>query len=137
MTALVEFVPHCRAFEMFTLHDGLRIPTTPSAEMIIFSADNSSILDQSRHALSVKTAKEPLPYLVAPKNLSAMAVLSFHLELGEPDFHPAAPVVDALRDAVASGRDRISTRGIALCAAAMPLLERTRRLEVHRWKRSW
>jgi aspartate aminotransferase len=24
-----------------------------------------------------------------------------HLELGEPDFHPAAPVVDALRDAVA------------------------------------
>jgi len=26
-----------------------------------------------------------------------------HLELGEPDFHPAAPTVDALRAAVAAG----------------------------------
>src|SRR6202162_5183352 len=55
-----------------------------------------------------------------------------HLELGEPDFHPAAPVVDALRDAVASGRDRyVSTRGIpALRAAIASDLRRTRRLEV-------
>src|SRR5690348_14408795 len=37
-----------------------------------------------------------------------------HLELGEPDFHPAAPVVDSLRNAVAAGRDRYcATRGIA------------------------
>ena len=36
-----------------------------------------------------------------------------HLELGEPDFHPAAPVVDAVRAAVANGRDRyVGTRGI-------------------------
>jgi len=55
-----------------------------------------------------------------------------HLELGEPDFHPAAAVVDALRDAVASGRDRyVSTRGIpALRAAIASYLRRTRRLEV-------
>src|ERR1700733_15856744 len=55
-----------------------------------------------------------------------------HLELGEPDFHPAAPVVDALRDAAASGRDRyVSTRGIpALRAAIANYLRRTRRLEV-------
>ena len=55
-----------------------------------------------------------------------------HLELGEPDFHPAAPVVDALRDAAASGRDRyVSTRGIpALRAAIASYLRRTRRLEV-------
>src|SRR3984893_14799211 len=54
-----------------------------------------------------------------------------HLELGEPDFHPAAPVVDALRDAAASGRDRyVSTRGIpALRAAIANYLRRTRRLE--------
>ena len=40
-----------------------------------------------------------------------------HLELGEPDFHPAAPVVDAVRDAVAAGRDRyVSTRGFRRCA---------------------
>jgi len=55
-----------------------------------------------------------------------------HLELGEPDFHPAAPVVDALRDAVAGGRDRyVSTRGIpALRAAVASYLKGTRRLEV-------
>ncbi|HUI52967.1 MAG TPA: pyridoxal phosphate-dependent aminotransferase [Terriglobales bacterium] len=55
-----------------------------------------------------------------------------HLELGEPDFHPAAPVVDALRAAVASGRDRyVATRGIpALRSAIAEYLKRTRKLEV-------
>ncbi|MGC2528779.1 MAG: pyridoxal phosphate-dependent aminotransferase [Candidatus Acidiferrum sp.] len=55
-----------------------------------------------------------------------------HLELGEPDFHPAAPVVDAVRDAVAAGRDRyVSTRGIpALREAIAEYLNRTRRLAV-------
>src|ERR1700716_284390 len=55
-----------------------------------------------------------------------------HLELGEPDFHPAAPVVDALRDAVAAGRDRYcSTRGIAVLRQAIAeYLKRTRRLNV-------
>src|SRR5712691_6025227 len=51
-----------------------------------------------------------------------------HLELGEPDFHPAAPVVDALRSAVAAGRDRYcSTRGVpALREAIADYLKRTR-----------
>ena len=55
-----------------------------------------------------------------------------HLELGEPDFHPAAPVVDAVRDAVTAGRDRyVSTRGIpALREALAEYLKRTRRLQV-------
>lgn len=55
-----------------------------------------------------------------------------HLELGEPDFHPAAPVVDALREAVAAGRDRyVSTRGIpTLREAIAQYLQRTRRLLV-------
>jgi aspartate aminotransferase len=55
-----------------------------------------------------------------------------HLELGEPDFHPAAPVVDAMRDAVAAGRDRyVSTRGVtALREAIADYLKRTRRLKV-------
>ncbi len=55
-----------------------------------------------------------------------------HLELGEPDFHPAAPVVGAVRDAVAAGRDRyVSTRGIpALREAIAEYLKRTRRLAV-------
>src|SRR5271165_2442659 len=55
-----------------------------------------------------------------------------HLELGEPDFHPAAPVVDAARAAVANGRDRyVATRGIpALRAAIAEYLKHTRRVEV-------
>ena len=55
-----------------------------------------------------------------------------HLELGEPDFHPAAPVVDALRSAVAAGRDRyVATRGIpALRTAIADYLRRTRKLDV-------
>src|SRR3989442_1276394 len=55
-----------------------------------------------------------------------------HLELGEPDFHPAAPVVDALRNAVAAGLDRYcSTQGVpALREAIADYLKRTRRLDV-------
>jgi aspartate aminotransferase len=55
-----------------------------------------------------------------------------HLELGEPDFHPAAPVVDSLRNAVASGRDRYcATRGIpALREEITRYLARTRKLSV-------
>lgn len=54
-----------------------------------------------------------------------------HLELGEPDFHPAAPIVDSLRNAVASGRDRYcATRGLpALREAIAAYLKRTRRLD--------
>src|SRR2546426_7461842 len=54
-----------------------------------------------------------------------------HLELGEPDFHPAAPVVDAVRNAVAEGRDRYcSTRGVpALREAIADYLKRTRRVD--------
>ncbi|HKW64866.1 MAG TPA: pyridoxal phosphate-dependent aminotransferase [Candidatus Acidoferrum sp.] len=55
-----------------------------------------------------------------------------HLELGEPDFHPAAPIVDSLRNAVAAGRDRYcATRGLAaLREAIAAYLKRTRRLDL-------
>src|SRR5467141_1558104 len=64
------------------------------------------------------------------KELERQGRLIIHLELGEPDFHPAAPVVDALRDAVAAGRDRYcSTRGVpALREAIAEYLKRTRRV---------
>src|SRR5258707_10102162 len=65
------------------------------------------------------------------KELERQGCSIIHLELGEPDFHPAAPVVDAVRDAVAAGRDRyVSTRGVpALREAVAGYLKRTRRLE--------
>src|SRR5258706_11908142 len=66
------------------------------------------------------------------KELERQGRSIIHLELGEPDFHPAAPVVDAVRDAVAAGRDRyVSTRGVpALREAVTGYLKRTRRLGV-------
>jgi aspartate aminotransferase len=66
------------------------------------------------------------------KDLERRGRAIIHLELGEPDFHPAAPVVDALRDAAAAGRDRYcSTRGLpALREAIADYLKRTRRVNV-------
>ena len=66
------------------------------------------------------------------KELEQQGRSIIHLELGEPDFHPAAPVVDAVRAAVANGRDRyVAPRGIpALRCAIADYLNRTRRLEV-------
>src|SRR5207302_10530720 len=66
------------------------------------------------------------------KELERQGRSIIHLELGEPDFHPAAPVVDALRDAVAAGWDRYCfTRGVlALREAVAAYLKRTRRLDV-------
>jgi aspartate/methionine/tyrosine aminotransferase len=64
------------------------------------------------------------------KELERQGRSIIHLELGEPDFHAAAPVVDAVRDAVVAGRDRYcSTRGIpALREAIADYLKRTRRV---------
>jgi len=64
------------------------------------------------------------------KELERQGRSIIHLELGEPAFHPAAPVVDALRSAVAAGRDRYcSTRGVpALREAISDYLKRTRRV---------
>jgi aspartate aminotransferase len=66
------------------------------------------------------------------KELEKQGRSIIHLELGEPDFHPAPPVVDAVRSAVAGGRDRYcATRGIpALRDEIAAYLKRTRRIEV-------
>src|SRR6202140_747598 len=69
-----------------------------------------------------------LSVLAPAKELEKLGRSIIHLELGEPDFHPAAPVVDSLRAAVAAGRDRyVSPRGIpALREAVAAYLQRTR-----------
>src|ERR1700736_4436319 len=66
------------------------------------------------------------------KELEKQGRSIIHLELGEQDFHPAAPIVDAIRAAVVEGRDRyVSPVGIpALREAVAAYLKRTRRLDV-------
>ena len=82
--------------------------------------------------VSQLTGEGALAVFSRAKELEREGRSIIHLELGEPDFHPAAPVVDALRDAVATGRDRyVSPRGIpTLRAAIASYLRRTRHLEV-------
>jgi aspartate/methionine/tyrosine aminotransferase len=55
-----------------------------------------------------------------------------HLELGEPDFHPAAPVVDSLKQALDAGRDRYCpVQGVpALRQEIAEYLQRTREIQV-------
>jgi aspartate aminotransferase len=78
------------------------------------------------------TGEGALAVFARAKELEKTGRSIIHLELGEPDFHPAAPVVDALRAAVAEGRDRyVATRGIPpLRSAIADYLKRTRRLDV-------
>jgi aspartate/methionine/tyrosine aminotransferase len=78
------------------------------------------------------TGEGALAVFSRAKELEKAGRSIIHLELGEPDFHPAAPVVDAVRAAVAEGRDRyVATRGIPpLRSAIADYLKRTRRLDV-------
>ena len=80
--------------------------------------------------ISELTGEGALSVFARAKELEKLGRSIIHLELGEPDFHPAAPVVDALRSAVAAGRDRyVSPRGIpALREAVAAYLKRTRKV---------
>jgi aspartate/methionine/tyrosine aminotransferase len=66
------------------------------------------------------------------KELERQGRSIIHLELGEPDFHPPAPVLDALKVAVTEGRDRYCpVQGLpALREALAQYLARTRGLDV-------
>src|SRR5271165_5704599 len=82
--------------------------------------------------VSQLTVEGALAVYTRAKELEQQGSSIIHLELGEPDFHPAAPVVDALRAAAANGHDRyVSTRGIPLLREAIAeYLKRTRKLDV-------
>src|SRR3974390_197978 len=82
--------------------------------------------------VSQLTGEGALAVFTRAKELEKEGRSIIHLELGEPDFHAAAPVVDAVRAAVANGRDRyVATRGILpLREGIAGYLKRTRRIEV-------
>jgi aspartate/methionine/tyrosine aminotransferase len=82
--------------------------------------------------ISQLTGEGALAVFSRAKQLERQGRSIIHLELGEPDFHPPAPVVDAARDALAAGRDRyVAPRGLpALRDAIAAYLARTRKLDV-------
>lgn len=56
--------------------------------------------------LSVLTGEGALSVYLQAKELERQGKSIIHLELGEPDFHPAEPVIAALEKAVRDGKDR-------------------------------
>jgi aspartate aminotransferase len=82
--------------------------------------------------LQEMTGEGALAVFARAKELEAQGRSIIHLELGEPDFHPAAPVLAAAQSAICAGRDRyVSSRGIPdLRAAIADYLARTRGLSV-------
>jgi aspartate/methionine/tyrosine aminotransferase len=93
-----------------------------------FSTHSRKIATRVSHL----TGEGALAVYTRAKELERTGKSIIHLELGEPDFHPAAPVIDALKQAVSQGHDRYCpTRGIpALREAIAEYLKRTRRLGV-------
>src|SRR5258708_32462969 len=90
----------------------------------------NSTMGQIASRVSQLTGEGALAVFARAKELEKQGRSIIHLELGGPDFHPAAPLVDALRSAVAAGPDRyVSSRGIPpLRQAISDYVRQTRRL---------
>jgi aspartate/methionine/tyrosine aminotransferase len=56
--------------------------------------------------MSVMSGEGALTIFARAKELQRLGRSIIHLELGEPDFHPAKPVNDALKQAIDEGKDR-------------------------------
>lgn len=56
--------------------------------------------------MEVLTGEGALSIYLQAKELERQGRSIIHLELGEPDFHPAEPVVEALEKAIREGKDR-------------------------------
>ncbi len=82
--------------------------------------------------LSVLTGEGALTVYLRAKELERAGHSIIHLELGEPDFHPAEPVVAALEKAVRDGKDRYCPMaGLpALKEEIAAYLDRTRNITV-------
>jgi aspartate aminotransferase len=82
--------------------------------------------------MSVMSGEGALSVFARAKELEREGRSIIHLELGEPDFHAAAPVVDAVNRALAQGRDRYcAVQGVPeLREELAAYLNRTRGLKV-------
>jgi aspartate/methionine/tyrosine aminotransferase len=82
--------------------------------------------------IAALTGEGALSVFARAKELERQGRSIIHLELGEPDFHPAAPVIEALHAAVAQGRDRYcAVQGLpALRDELAQYLARTRGVDV-------
>ena len=82
--------------------------------------------------MSVMSGEGALSVFARAKELERQGHSVIHLELGEPDFHPAAPVKEALKRALDEGKERYCpVLGVpALREAIAAYLKKTRNLDV-------
>ena len=82
--------------------------------------------------MSVMSGEGALAVFARAKELERKGRSIIHLELGEPDFHPPAPVLDAAKSALHEGKDRYCpVQGVpALREELAAYLNHTRRLNV-------
>jgi aspartate/methionine/tyrosine aminotransferase len=82
--------------------------------------------------MAVMSGEGALSVFARAKELEQAGRSIIHLELGEPDSHPASTVLDALKKAVDEGRDRYCpVQGVpALRQEIADYLQRTRRISV-------
>ncbi|MGA8430818.1 MAG: pyridoxal phosphate-dependent aminotransferase [Candidatus Sulfotelmatobacter sp.] len=82
--------------------------------------------------MSVMSGEGALSVFARAKELEAQGRSIIHLELGEPDFHPGASVIESVGRALAEGKDRYcAVAGLpALCDELAAYLGRTREIKV-------
>src|SRR5438270_13518430 len=82
--------------------------------------------------ISVMTGEGALSVYARAKELEREGRSIIHLELGEPDFHAAPPVVSSLKQALDAGKDRYCpVQGVpALRQEIADYLQRTREITV-------
>ena len=82
--------------------------------------------------MSVMSGEGALSVFAHARELERQGRSIIHLELGEPDFHPAEPVIDALNKAIKEGKDRYCrVAGVpALCEELATYLRQTRNLSI-------
>ena len=82
--------------------------------------------------ISVMSGEGALSVFARAKELEGQGRSIIHLELGEPDFHPGASVIDSAQKALAAGKDRYcAVNGLpALKQEIAAYLDRTRNIKV-------
>jgi aspartate aminotransferase len=82
--------------------------------------------------ISVMSGEGALSVFARAKELEAQGRSIIHLELGEPDFHPGASVIESAQKALAAGKDRYcAVNGLpALKQEIAAYLDRTRNIKV-------
>jgi aspartate aminotransferase len=82
--------------------------------------------------ISVMSGEGALSVFARAKELEAQGRSIIHLELGEPDFHPGASVLESAQKALAAGKDRYcAVNGLpALKQEIAAYLDRTRHINV-------